>query len=71
VQGQLGEDGNGELHYAPAVPFQVRLRPSFAYVWLLLLGAALVAVGINAGGIAGALEIAGGAIFVFLVGARS
>jgi hypothetical protein len=68
VQGQVGEGGFGDIHYAPAVPFLVRLRPNAAYLGLLTLGAALVALGITTGGFAGALELAVGVAFVLFLG---
>lgn len=69
MQSRVGEGGTGELHYAAAVPFLVRLRPNAAYLGLLALGAALVALGIAMGGFVGHLELAVGVAFVLFLGA--
>jgi hypothetical protein len=69
VQSRVGEGGTGELHYAPAVPFLVRLRPTAAYLGLLTLGAALAGLGAVMGGFVGGFELAVGAAFVLILGA--
>jgi hypothetical protein len=56
------------VHYSPAVPFLVRLRPSAAYLGLLALGVALVALGITTGGLVGSFELAVGVAFVLFLG---